>query len=148
MNVQDIVNAQTLNQLLQTGKPVVLDFHAHWCGPCKLAMPKLALMAQELPDVTFVKINVEDADQAIMDSFAVNSLPLFVVVVGAKQIKRWEGYEGPRTMEAIKKSLVDQLPTVNETHEQLANGCEVSVRSVQTPGVTMRQEVTDCRRQK
>lgn len=106
MNVQDLVNAQTLSQLLQSGKVVLLDFHAPWCGPCKTAMPAILKLAQELPEVEFVKINIDDADATISQSFDVRSLPLFVLVNNAQQVKRWEGYAGQATIADIRNSIM------------------------------------------
>ncbi len=69
-------------EVLKSEKPVLLDFFATWCGPCKLLGPVIEQIAEEHPELTVGKINV-DEEQELAASFQVMSIPsLFVLKDG------------------------------------------------------------------
>ncbi len=69
-------------QLMQSGKPTVIDFWATWCGPCKRLAPVIEELAQEYEGrVNVVKCDVEEADELAMQ-FGVTSIPT-VAFIGA-----------------------------------------------------------------
>lgn len=69
-------------EVLKSEKPVLLDFFATWCGPCKLVGPVIEEIAAEHPELTVGKINV-DEEQELAASFQVMSIPsLFVLKDG------------------------------------------------------------------
>ena len=69
-------------EVLKSEKPVLLDFFATWCGPCKLVGPVIDQIAQEHPELKVGKINV-DEEQELAASFQVMSIPsLFVLKEG------------------------------------------------------------------
>ena len=53
------INAQEYNELLSSESPVVIDFHATWCGPCKVLSPILEELSSEVDGVEFVKLDVD-----------------------------------------------------------------------------------------
>jgi len=66
-------------EVLRSGKVVLLDFYADWCGPCRMIAPSLEEIAQEHPEITVGKINV-DNDMELAMQFQVASIPLLVVM--------------------------------------------------------------------
>ena len=59
----DTTDARFAADVLESDDPVVVDFHAVWCGPCRVMSPILADLADERPDVRVVKIDVDENQQ-------------------------------------------------------------------------------------
>ncbi len=69
-------------EVLQSEKPVLLDFYADWCGPCRMVLPIVEELAEENSHIKVCKVNV-DAEQALAAQFQVYSIPsLFVLKNG------------------------------------------------------------------
>ena len=66
-------------EVLQSDKPVLIDFWAAWCGPCKMLMPVIEELAGELTDVKVCKVDVDD-QPALAARFNVMSIPTLVVI--------------------------------------------------------------------
>lgn len=64
---------------IDTGKPVLIDFHAEWCGPCKQIAPSIAAIAAEHPEYTVVKVDVDQAP-AIAQKYGIRGVPTLVVL--------------------------------------------------------------------
>ena len=70
------------NEVLRADKPVLLDFYADWCGPCRMIAPVLDEIAAEHPEYKICKVNV-DEESELAEKFGVMSIPsLFVMKSG------------------------------------------------------------------
>jgi len=91
-----------------TGKGVVLvDFWAEWCGPCKLIGPIIEELSNEMPDVTFAKMNV-DENQEAPQKLGITSIPTLVVYRNGEAVDRIVGMlPKPQLRKAVEKHLVE-----------------------------------------
>ena len=73
-----------------TGLPVLVDFWAEWCGPCKMMAPHFANAATQLPDVRFVKIDTEANPQASALN-QIRSIPTLILYRDGREVARQSG---------------------------------------------------------
>jgi len=77
--------------IINDSRPVVVDFHALWCGPCKVQSPILKELAAELGDrVKVIKIDV-DQNNAVASQYQIQSVPTLIVFKNGKPVWRHSG---------------------------------------------------------
>jgi thioredoxin 1 len=93
-------------KVLQAEKPVLVEFGAPWCGPCRLLEPVLEELAGDYQDqVDFYTVNVDQAAQLAMD-MSVMGVPTVILFRGGEVVKRMTGYK-PR--KALEKTFFKNL---------------------------------------
>ncbi|MBO5558511.1 thioredoxin [Ruminococcus sp.] len=93
MAVVKVTRENFENEVIKSDKPVLVDFNADWCGPCKMLAPVLEEIAGSRDDVKIVSINVDDED-ILAEDYGVSSIPCLVVVKDGKEVNRSVGFRG------------------------------------------------------
>lgn len=82
----------TFSEIIRGEKPVLVDFHATWCGPCKMLAPVLQKMAGKYSDnLKIIKIDV-DKNQAAAQAYKVRGVPTMILFKDGKQVWQQSGY--------------------------------------------------------
>ena len=95
------INAEEYSEILNSSKPVVIDFHATWCGPCKVLSPILEELDDEIEGVEFVKLDVDQHPQ-IAGQNQVMGVPT-VVILKDGEVK--DRFVGVQPKEIIKEKI-------------------------------------------
>ncbi len=74
-------------EVLQSNKPVVIDFNAAWCGPCRMLAPVIENIAKEKENIKVISINI-DQEEELAEQYNVYSIPCLVYIKDGKEIKR------------------------------------------------------------
>lgn len=90
MEVSKINSQDFEKEVLQSEKPVLVDFFADWCGPCKMLSPIVDEVASENSDIKVVKVNIDESQDLAM-KYQVMSIPTLVVIKEGKEINRSVG---------------------------------------------------------
>tara|TARA_B100001079_G_C15972145_1_gene323880 strand:+ start:196 stop:507 length:312 start_codon:yes stop_codon:yes gene_type:complete len=95
------INAEEYAEIVNSSNPVVIDFHATWCGPCKVLSPILEELNEEIEDVEFVKLDVDQHPQ-IAGQNQVMGVPT-VVILKDGEVK--DRFVGVQPKEVIKEKI-------------------------------------------
>lgn len=90
MSVIPIDQENFENEVIKSEKPVLVDFWASWCGPCRMVGPILDEIAEERSDIKVCKVNV-DEQQKLAGKFEIMSIPTILLMKEGKIIQRMVG---------------------------------------------------------
>jgi thioredoxin 1 len=101
-----VVTNTNISEILAGDKPVMIDFWAAWCGPCRMLAPTVDAVAQEYEDrVVVAKCDVDDADEVAMQ-FRIRNIPTLLFFKGGEMVNRLVGAVLKSEITAILDSLV------------------------------------------
>lgn len=87
MSALNITRSNFQEEVVQSDKPVLLDFWAAWCGPCRMVGPVVEEIARERSDIKIGKVNV-DEQRELAEAFQVMSIPMLVVMKDGKVVQQ------------------------------------------------------------
>ncbi len=90
MSTIKITKNNFADEVINSEKPVLLDFWAAWCGPCRMAAPVLDEIASERSDLKVGKINVDEENE-LAEKFGVMSIPTLVAIKDGKIVRQAVG---------------------------------------------------------
>ena len=95
------MNKPSFNDLIHGETPVLVDFYADWCGPCKQQAPILKQLTDRVGDkIRVVKINVDNAQKAA-DQYQIRSIPTMILFKNGKIVWRQSGVQPLKTLEGL-----------------------------------------------
>ena len=102
MAIVKITKENFVDEVLGAGAPVIIDFYADWCGPCKMLAPTLEELSEEREDIKFCKINVDDEPE-LAAAFEITVIPTLAAMKDGALLAKNTGVIG-------KKSILGMLP--------------------------------------
>lgn len=100
MSVITIRKENFVSEVLNSDRPVLLDFYADWCGPCRMVSPIVSEIADERSDINVGKINVDEQPE-LAAQFQVMSIPMLAVMKNGKLENQVIGYRPKEQIEAM-----------------------------------------------
>lgn len=99
-------NRETFNDIIHGDKPVLIDFFAEWCGPCKMMKPILSELRQRMGDkIRIIKIDI-DKSVAVSDAFAIQSVPTLMLIQNGNILWRQSGVVQAGPLERIINQIL------------------------------------------
>ena len=93
-NVKHIKDDTFGTEVIEAATPVLVDFYADWCAPCKAIAPVVDEIAEEFGDaLRVVKVDVDESPQ-VPATYGVQSIPTLILFAGGEEVERWRGLRG------------------------------------------------------
>ena len=101
MAVATITDIEFEDQVVGSEIPVLVDFYADWCGPCKMAEPVLEELSEDYEGkVSFVKINIDES-QEHAQKYSIMSIPTTILFKNGEEVGRQTGFSGREGFEEL-----------------------------------------------
>lgn len=100
MSALNINKNNFVEEVMNSEKPVLVDFWASWCGPCRMVIPVVEKIAEEYPEYKVVKVNV-DEEPELAAQFGVMSIPTLMVIKNGEVVNKSVGAKNKQQILAM-----------------------------------------------
>ena len=97
MSVKKMNGKEFEEEIKTSAGPVVVDFNATWCGPCRMMAPVLEKLSEEKTNITFISVDVDEEGE-LAQSYEVYSIPCLVMIKNGEEIGRSVGFGGEESV--------------------------------------------------
>ncbi len=104
MSIINISNMESFDNLVSSKKSLVIDFTSKWCGPCKRIAPQYVQFAQQMPSLTFCKVDITKCEK-LSKRFSIRSVPTFLFINQGQVIEKFTGSDMYRVHSSCKKLM-------------------------------------------
>lgn len=91
MKIVDVTKENFEEEVIRSQVPVLVDFNANWCGPCRMVRPVLDELAEESDEYKIVSVNVDEENE-LASEYGVLSIPCMVLMKDGKEVNRSVGF--------------------------------------------------------
>lgn len=95
----NMLSTENFEQVATKGL-VLIDFFATWCGPCKMLSPIIDELSEEMPDVKFFKVDV-DENEELVTRFGIEAMPTLVILYDGKLVNKSVGFKPKAAIKAL-----------------------------------------------
>ncbi|HSE36611.1 MAG TPA: thioredoxin [Blastocatellia bacterium] len=110
--VKEVTDSSFEHEVLASKKPVLVDFWAAWCGPCRALAPTVEAIAERYSEsATVVKLNVDDSPSTA-ESYGIRGIPTLILFSGGKEVERVIGAASKQTIADMIEKYIGQTTPV------------------------------------